>query len=526
MEQVLLWLAVGAPFAGFFGIIAGAPARLTAVAASFVALVCGVLLFALTGGGTAPIAGAWKVTWFELPLVGRVDFGFNVNGVSMPLLLLSVIVGFAGVLVSAPQEGRRAEFYSLLLFMIGGASAAFTSVDLMGMYVFHELALIPTFILIGRHGHGAGRGTVAMRMAVFLVLGSLIALVGIVGLLQLMPEGMRTSNLDEIRAFLSSGQLVDGVPPWIFAAFFVGFGILFGIFPFHSWAPATYAASPAAVAMVHAGVLKNFGVFVLLTVPFSMFPLSSFGEAAAVMLPVFSVMAAGNILLLGLAALRQERLDMLLGYMSLMHMGYLVLGLLADDVFTMTSVVMLMFAHGVATAALFAWANHLRSASATLWLDDLTGVGSRSPALIFAFGLAMMASIGLPGLAPFAGETMLFLNAFEKRTLLTLAAVVGVLISAVVMLRVFRKVFQLAGLVTGEPEVRSLGISGRIAAALLGATLVVFGLFPKWISGPALEAVNVFQSRTAVLKGSPEDNADRCGARTVTAVLSREENLR
>jgi len=500
MEQVLLWLAIVAPFIGFVLILAGVHPRWTAIAVTFVAFTSGAVLYATTGGGIEIIADAWKVKWLELPLVGRVDFGFNIDGVSMPLLLLSVAVSFAAVLVSSNVKDRNAEFYSLILLISGGASAAFTSIDLIGMYVFHELALIPTFLLISRFGYGAGRASVATRMAVFLMLGSLLALVGIVGLLQMMPEQVRTSNLQEMRQFFSSTPPEDGVPKWVFSVLIVGFGVLFGLFPFHSWAPAAYAASPAAVAMLHAGVLKNFGIFVLLVGPFTMFPIFGNDEFVRFMVPILGALAACNMLLLGLAALRQDRLDVTIGYISLMHMGYLVLGLLADDVFTLSSVVMLMFSHGLATAALFAWISYLRPTSSTLWINDLTGAGCKSPELMFAFGLAMMASIGLPGLAPFAGEILLFLNAFEKRTLLTLTAMVGLIVSAVILLRIYRKVFQLKGLATHDQKVYSFGLCERFTAILLGGLLIMFGLFPKWLSEPAFETILALKEQTADIK--------------------------
>lgn len=495
MDQTLLWIVLLLPLVGLLAILLGAPARLASLTVTAAGFAAALALFLVTGGGANGIDNAWRTTWLNMPLVGRVDFGFNVDGVSMPLILLSTAVAFAGVLISRPERKIENEFFALVLVMVFGATAAFASIDLVAMYVFHEVALIPTFVLIGRHGHGAARASVALRMSVYLVLGSLIALVGIIGLLQLMPEDVRTSNFLELQNFIRNSIGLEHVPAWIYPTLFVGFGILFGLFPFHSWAPAGYAASPAAAAMIHAGVLKNFGIFILLKTGYGIIPPSYFTADLPELIPVLSVLVACNILLLGFAALRQERLDLMLGYLSLMHMGYLALGLLAETVISQTAVVMLMFGHGLATAALFGYADRLRALSPNLRYDELEGAGGKAKPLIFAFGLAAMASIGLPGLAPFAGEVALFLGSFTQATGLTVVAVCGILISALIILRAFRRIFQLP--VSTNPtnladasEQNSGNLTLAGAVITFSGLLVFFGLFPNTIMRPAAKTVD------------------------------------
>ncbi len=510
MDQFILWTVLGAPLLGVFLILLGAPARLLALLATGSALLAGLALFVVTSGGSRGIVDAWKTTWVQMPLVGRVDFGFDVDGVSMPLVLLSVLVAFVAVLFTRCEKPREAEFFVLLLLTSLGATAAFASVDVISMFVFHEVALIPTFILIGRYGHGFSRASVALRMTVYLVLGSLIGLVGLIGLLQLMPPDVRTSNFSALQEYIQADVGLQNVPFWIFSTLFLGFGVLFGLFPFYSWAPNGYASAPAGVAMIHAGVLKNFGVFILLKLIGGVIPLAYLEGVQETILPLLSVLAGCNILILGLAALRQERLDLMLGYLSLMHMGYLVLGILADTGTSQTAVVMLMFGHGLATAALFGYADRLRKFSANLRLDELEGTGVKEHSLIFVFGLALMASLGLPGLAPFAGEISLLMGSFAKMPILTAVAVVGILISAIVLLRAFRKIFQLGGgLVRSELSVSATysqpEIGFRLGSLILSAALVLWGILPNTLLKPASETV---ENQIRVLNAGVGRNLD------------------
>ena len=238
--------------------------------------------------------------------------------------------------------------------------------------------------------------------------------------------------------------------------------------------------------MLHAGVLKKFGLYGLLRVALPLMP-----EAAREWTNVLLVLLVGNILYVGLATIAQKRLDLMLGYSSVMHMGYIFLGIAAFNPLGLNGAALLMFAHGLSIAALFGLAGQLRQRTGSLAFVDLGGLGKTLPVLCFCFGLAAFASIGLPGFANFAAEVMVFFGAFSsghttpgvsvhfsKPQLATVLALWGVVISAVYMLRAYRAVFM------GEPNKRWTGLSDlaysqRWPLGLLIATLLLAGFFPQ-----------------------------------------------
>jgi NADH-quinone oxidoreductase subunit M len=471
----MLAILVFLPIAAFIGILLGAPARQTAVAAAAVNLVLG-LAAALTWNSQ----GVWSFSAqvLETPNL-NLAFGF-IDGMSVVMVLLSVIVTMAAVLSGKAPEGKDALWYGSSLLISAGAVGAFAATDLFFFYAFHELALIPTFLMIGILGRG-DRREIAWKITIYLGLGSIVLLAGLVWVANL-------AGTFDLRVISGGIPGIDSsAQRGIAALLIIGFGTLVSLFPFHSWAAPAYASAPAPTAMLHAGVLKKFGLYGLLRVALPVVP-----EGLQAWLTPLLVLLLGNILWVGFVTISQKRLDTLLGNSSVMHMGYIFLAIAAiiavpGNTIGAPAAVVLMFAHGISIALLFALADRIERGTGSLDFADLGGLAKAAPGLAFIFGIAAMASIGLPGLANFAGEVMVFLAAFENYRpgdglgpvqIACILAIWGVVISAVYMLRAYRAIFQGSAVkaTSGAPD---LTVCERIPALLLVVSLLAVGLYPN-----------------------------------------------
>src|SRR5437879_2292048 len=419
----------------------GAPARKTALAASTLTFAAASFLFASFEYGQTDFQ---HVTSFPISPEWRLSFTTGVDGLSVVMVLLAAIVTLAAIWFAGAVERSENAFYACLLFISGCAIGAFASIDLCFFYAFHELALIPTFLLIGIWGSG-NRVAAAWKITIYLAIGSFILLLGLILLYQSFPLGSRSFDIRVLRTAAASGQITVDAQRHVYLLLLIGFGILIALFPFHTWAPEAYAAAPAPAAMLHAGVLKKFGLYGLLRLAIPLLP-----EGARHWTTLLVVLLLGNIIYVGLVTIAQKRLDWKLGYSSVMHMGYIFLGIATAGVLGVTGAAVLMFAHGISIALLFALAGELRRRTGTLAFDELGGLARVMPFAGLAFGLGAFAAIGLPGFAIFAGEIMIFFGALkngwdmERFHIFQVATVLGlwgVVISTVYMLRAYRRTF-------------------------------------------------------------------------------------
>ena len=469
----MLALLVLIPIAAFIAILLGAPARLTAIGASAANLALGIYA-----------AFTWQCScWsFSVPVLEKpamnLAFGFP-DGMSAIMVLLTVIVTMAAVLSGQAPEGREKLYFGSSLLISGGALGAFAATDLFFFYAFHELALIPTFLMIGMLGRG-DRRAIAWKITIYLGLGSIILLAGLVWLANL------TGTFDMVKMTTEPIAIDPAVQKSIAALLLVGFGTLVSLFPFHSWAAPAYASAPAPVAMLHAGVLKKFGLYGILRLAIPLVP-----DGLQFWLTPLLVLLLGNILWVGLVTINQKRLDSMLGHSSVMHMGYIFLAIAAliafpENPLAKAAAVLLMFAHGVSIALLFGLADRIERNTGSLDLQDLGGLAKSAPKLAFIFGIAAMASIGLPGLANFSGEILVFLSAFKSYDgsalgpvqIACILSVWGVVISAVYMLRAYRNIFQ-GPAVKSTESAPDLPLADRIPAVLLVVSLLAVGLYPN-----------------------------------------------
>ncbi len=470
----MLALLVFIPIIAFIAILLGAPARLTAVGASAINLVLGLCA-----------AVSWKCPcWaISLPVLEKpalhLAFSFT-DGMSAVMVLLSVIVTLAAVLSGKSPEGREKLYYGSSLLISAGALGAFAATDLFFFYAFHELALVPTFLMIGMLGRG-DRRQAAWKITIYLGLGSVVLLAGLVWLANL------TGSYDIPTMIANKALVTYDAQKGIAALLIVGFGTLVSLFPFHSWAAPAYASAPAPVAMLHAGVLKKFGLYGLLRLAIPLVP-----DGLQFWLTPLLVMLLGNILWVGWVTISQKRLDLMLGNSSVMHMGYIFLAIAAlaafpENPLARSAAIVLMFAHGISIALLFCLADRIERNTGSLDLSDLGGLAKAAPCLAFIFGIAAMASIGLPGLANFSGEILVFLSAFKSYNgtsglgpvqIACILSIWGVVISAVYMLRAYRKIFQGPSVKFTE-SAADLTCCDRIPAVLLILVLFAVGLYPN-----------------------------------------------
>jgi NADH-quinone oxidoreductase subunit M len=459
-------------------IMVGAPARKTALATSGLTLAATLFLLASFQPGRRDFQ---HVASFSISPEWHLSFTTGLDGLSLVMVLLAAIVTLAAVWFAAKIDKYENAFYACLLFISGGAIGAFASIDLFFFYAFHELALIPTFLLIGIWGSG-NRIAAAWKITIYLAIGSFILLLGLILLYQSVPIASRSFDIRALKAAAALGQISPDAQRHVYLLLLIGFGILISLFPFHTWAPEAYASAPAPAAMLHAGILKKFGLYGLLRLAIPLLP-----EGARHWTNLLVVLLLGNIIYVGLVTIAQKRLDWMLGYSSVMHMGYIFLGIASASILGATGAVVLMFAHGLSIALLFALAGELRKRTGTLVFDELGGLAKVMPFAGLAFGLGAFAAIGLPGFANFAGEIMIFFGAFKNGweigrfhifQIATVLALWGVVISTVYMLRAYRKTFMGAlnerwnGLVDLRPGL-------RVPVALLVGALLSYGFFPQ-----------------------------------------------
>jgi NADH-quinone oxidoreductase subunit M len=398
------------------------------------------------------------------------------------MLLLTTLVSFASIAI-APKERFPSLFYSSLLLVSGGLIGAFSSIDAFFLYGFHEIALIPVFIMIGVWGSG-DRQAAAWKATLYLGAGSFVVLLGIIALYLSAPSGLRTFDIRLMAEMSQTG--ISHPSSSIYLLFLFGFGTLVSLFPFHSWAPTTYSSAPPSTAMLHAGVLKKFGLYGLLRLAMPIFP-----EAVSTFSTLLLVLLTFNLLYIGYVTMAQKRLDATLSYSSVMHMGYIFLGLASMNMISLNGAALLMFAHGISVAALFALCGALRRRTGTLEYQELGGLATNMPLFSVLFGFAAMASLGLPGFGNFAGELLVFFGAaaaviMEHSSaalfIALIAAVWGVVLSAIYMLRAYRAIFFGTPCSHKEPfSLSNLTPWEYGSVILLIAVLITVGVYPQLI---------------------------------------------
>lgn len=372
-----------------------------------------------------------KLPW--LPSLG-ISYHVGVDGINAILLLMTAILGTAGVYVSFSIKERLKEYLVFYLFLLAGCLGTLAALDVFFLYFFYECAVLPVFPLIGVWGSG-NKAYATMKLTLYLTLGALCALIAILGLY--FQTGLHTFDFPVIEAALRTNPLPIGFQRWAFPLLMVGFGVILTLWPFHTWSPMGYAAAPTSVSMLHAGVLKKLGAYAIIRLGLSLMP-----EGAAHWMPVVAWIAVINILYCGLVAFTQNDLKYILGYASCSHMGYILLGLAALTPIALNGVVYFMFAHGIMAALGFALVGFVYDKTHSRMLDDWGGYAKKTPFIAVLFIMTGMASAGLPGFGNFVSEMMILAGAWKTQRIPAIAGVLGLVVTAGYTLRMVRGTMQ------------------------------------------------------------------------------------
>lgn len=362
-----------------------------------------------------------------------ISYHLGVDGISVAMLVLTSIVIFTGVFVSwVGIKHRIKEHYIFLLLLVAGVFGVFASLDMLFFFLFYELAVIPMYPLIGIWG-SANREYATMKLTLYLSLGALFALLGLLSIY--FTSGAQTGVYTFDMLAISQLSFDSGYQIKVFLPLLIGFGVLVPLAPFHSWSPIGHAAAPSAVSMLHAGVLMKLGAYGIIRAMWLV------PEGAQFWMPWVAGFALINIFYGGMVAMGRKDMKFMIGYSSSSHMGYVLLGIATVNYIGVNGAVLLMFAHGIMTALAFSLIGFVYDQAHTRMMYDFSGLAKKLPFVAVAFAIMAFASSGLPGLANFVAELMVFIGAFRDYPIHAIVAVFGIIVTATYMLRCIRDVF-------------------------------------------------------------------------------------
>jgi NADH-quinone oxidoreductase subunit M len=405
-----------------------------------------------------------KVVWVQS--IGITYFN-GADGFNLPMLLLTGIVLFTGVLSMWELENRVKEFFALVFLLVAGVFGMFMTLDLFFLFVWFDVSLFPMYLLIVIWG-STNKEYGALKLTLYLLAGSALILPGIIYLV--VNSGMHTFDL---LALMKPGTFTAFQQKFAFLLFYIGFGILAGVWPFHTWSPPGHVAAPTAVSMIHAGVLMKIGAFGILRVGMFLCP-----EGWQYWAQLMALLATVGIVYGVLVGLSQTDLKFVIGYSSVSHMGVVGLGLSTVTVDGLNGAVFQMFAHGVMTALFFSAVGYIYDRTHTKLIPELGGLSRVMPVASGYFILAALAGIGVPCLASFWGELMVFIASFKVYPIRGAFAIAALVVSALFMLRVVQKAFY------GPPndkfaDLQDVTFGLGIPRLILVVVIVLFGLFPS-----------------------------------------------
>ena len=367
-----------------------------------------------------------KVPW--IPQYG-VSYFVGVDGISLPMVILTGLLVFMAVLVSWRLDVRPKEYFALVMVLETAMMGVFVSVDLLQFFLFWELELAPMYLLIGIWG-GARREYAAMKFILYTMAGSVFMLVGIFAIY--FAAGKNTFDMTVLGAqqYAPAFQLV------VFLLLAVGFAVKIPVFPFHTWLPDAHTEAPTAISVLLAGVLLKMGGYGLIRIPMEMLP-----QAAHQIAPWLAAFAVINVLYGAAVSMMQQDLKRLIAYSSVSHMGYVLLGASALTAVGMQGAVLQMFTHGTITGLLFMMVGLVYDRTHTRVIANLGGLGAKMPAIAVTFVVAGLASLGLPGMSGFVAEFLVFIGTFPVWQVATILGAFGIVITAGYLLWMLQRVF-------------------------------------------------------------------------------------
>ncbi|HEV2095308.1 MAG TPA: NADH-quinone oxidoreductase subunit M [Chthoniobacterales bacterium] len=450
-----------------------------------------------------------RLPW--VPALGM-EYHLAVDGISLTMALVTGLTALSAVLFSWNVEQRPNEFFFWLLLVIGGSYGVFLSADLFLLFVFYELVIVPKYFLILLWG-STNKEYGAMKLTLYSFFGGALVFIGIIA--AYVTAG--SLDLQQLAQFQFAPQL----QAWAFPVLFLGFAVLAGIWPLHTWAPTGHVAAPTAGSMLLAGIVMKLGAYGALRVAMNLFP-----QGFAMWRNWIAVLAVIGIVYAAAVALRQRDLKFVIGYSSVSHMGFVLLGLATANALGVGGAVLQMFSHGVIGALLFAIAGMIYRRTHTRDLDTLTPLGLRRamPFAAFSFVIAAAASMGIPGFSGFAAEITILIGAWKTYPVAAWITGAGMVLVASFTLRALKKAFldtamdvaafdEAAARLRNPAEVSApptfltsgtarsihpsdtfspITIPEKFGASLLMLATLAVGLYPKFLLDrimPALEAM-------------------------------------
>ena len=461
-----------------------------AIFVSLITLALSVVLFLRYDFDAGGYQFARTFQWLDAPL--NIDLALAMDGIAASLVLLNGIVLFGAVLISQTIQHRTRDFFALLLALGSGVFGVFVVQDLFFLFFFYELAVLPMYLLIGVWGSSTDFGSFlrtkeygAMKLMIFLVAGSVLIWIGILALYVAAGEaGTPTFSMMALGELAEGGQFSPAFQNWVFPLFMIGFGVLAGLWPFHTWSPDGHVAAPTGVSMLHAGVLMKLGAFGIIRVGMVLLP-----EGATAWMPVLIGLGTVNVIYGAISAMSQRDLKYIIGYSSVSHMGYVLMGIATLHPVGLTGAVLQMFSHGIMTALMFAMVGAIYERSHSRDITVLNGLVKRMGVASFCFAVAGLASLGLPGLSGFVAEFMVFTGVFRTYLPLAVLAVIGAALTAVYILRLLARTFfgDAAEPIAGWANPTDVSPVEKTVGAAFVLILLFVGIWPA----PLTRVINV-----------------------------------
>jgi len=439
---------------------------------------------ALAGAGLTLPAALWLCAGYDrarggfqfvqdvlwVPGLG-IRYHVAADGISVVLILLTAFIITGGIFASWTRKERTKEFLALLLLLVSGVFGVFAARDLFFLFLFYELAVLPMYLLIGVWGTSTKERTKeysAMKLTLMLLGGSAFILVAILALY------FRTAPHSFDMDVLSKTPFDANFQRWVFLAIYVGFGILAGIWPLHTWSPDGHASAPTAVSMLHAGVLMKLGAYGVMRLGIGLLPHGAEDWAL-----LMGTIATINILYGAFSAMGQTDLKYIIAYSSVSHMGVVMLGLASLNPIGMNGAVMQMFSHGIMTGLFFAVVGLVYEKAHTRQVAAMGGFAKRMPGIAVCMTIGGLASFGLPATSGFIAEFLCFYGMWLKFPVLALLSVIGIVLTAIYVLRMIEKIFLGRFREETYPALPDARTTEWVAIATLAVLLIFFGVYPR-----------------------------------------------
>ena len=432
-----------------------------------------------------------RVPW--IPSLG-IEYHLAADGISLTLLLLTGIIAITGILFSWNIEHRTKEFFAFYLVLIGAVYGVFLSYDLFLLFVFYEIVIIPKYFLIAIWG-STRREYGAMKLVLYSFVGSAMVLIGLIA--AYVVADAKTMALTDLARF----PFPLHFQMWAFPLVFVGFAILAGMWPFHTWAPTGHVAAPTAASMLLAGVVMKLGAYGCLRVAMVLFPLGLSPWGFHVLglgswRDVFALLAVIGIVYGAMVALVQKDFKFVIGYSSVSHMGFVLLGLMTLNQIGLPGAVLQMFSHGILAGLLFAVVGRMvydRTHTRDLAVLGPMNLNKVIPFAAVTFVVAGMASMGLPGFSGFVAELMILIGAWRESPILAICVGIGIVVGIAYIWRAMQKAFFAEADIQPapmQPLLPPISLPERFGAMILIGASVIVGLYPQLLLNVIRPALN------------------------------------